>query len=135
MSQEDVELIRTGCEAWLRGDLDILFKTWHAEIEWDTTHVEGWVENKVYRGKDEVRRFLEEWLASWDPDSYKASFELEDTGGQIVVFWSQHMAGRESEAPVKLDSAQVLTLRDGMVSRIDNYTDPNEALEAVGLRE
>jgi ketosteroid isomerase-like protein len=135
MSREDAELVRTMCNGWLRGDLDALVGSWHPEVEWDTTHFEGWVENKVYRGHDEVRRFLEEWLASWDRDSYEASFELVDTGDRLVVLWSQRMAGRGSGAPVKLDSAQVLTVRDGKVSRIDNYTDVNEALEAVGLRE
>jgi ketosteroid isomerase-like protein len=96
---------------------------------------ESWVENEVYRGRDEVRRFLEEWLASWDRDRYEASFALLDKEEQVVVLWSQRMAGRGSSAPVTLDSAQVQTLRDGKISRIDNYTDPNEALEAVGLKE
>src|SRR5438874_1709669 len=89
------------CEGWLRGDPDAMFNTWHPQIEWDTTHFEGWVENKVYRGQDEVRRFLEEWLASWDRESYEASFELLDKGEQVVVYWSQRMAGRGSGAPVK----------------------------------
>ena len=135
MSQENVEIARTGCEAWLRRDLDAMFETCNPDVEWDTTRFEGWVENKVYRGQSEVRRFLEEWLASWDWESYEASFELLDKGEQVVVLWSQRMAGRGSGAPVKLDSAQVQTLRDGRISRIDNYTDPNEALKAVGLAE
>jgi ketosteroid isomerase-like protein len=133
MSQENVDIVRTACEAWLRGDLDAMCETWHPEVEWDTTHFEGWVENKVYRGQDEVRRFLEEWMASWDRESYEASYEFLDKGEQIVLLMSQRMIGRGSGAPVKLDSAQVVTLRDGKVSRIDNYTDPDEALEAVGL--
>src|SRR6266705_5988811 len=120
MSQNNVEIVRTSCEGWLRGDPDAMFNTWHPQIEWDTTHFEGWVENKVYRGQDEVRRFLEEWLASWDRESYEASFELLDQEEQVVVLWSQRMAGRGSGAPVKLDSAQVQTLRDGRISRIDN---------------
>jgi len=135
MSAENVEVVRTSCEAWLRGDLDAMSKTWHPEVEWDTTHFDGWVENNVYRGQDEVRRFLEEWLASWDRESYEASFDLLDKGGQVVVFWSQRMTGRGSGAPVKLDSAQVVTLRDGKVRRIDNYSDLNKALAAIGLQE
>ena len=135
MSEENVEIVRAACAAWLRSDLDAMFETCHPDVEWDTTHFESWVENKVYRGRDEVRRFLEEWLASWDRERYEASFELLDKDERVVVFWSQRMAGRGSGAPVKLDSAQVQTLRDGKISRIDNYTDPNEALKAVGLEE
>jgi hypothetical protein len=29
--------------------------------------------------------------------------------------------------------AQVITLRDGKIAVIDNYSDPSQALEAVGL--
>jgi hypothetical protein len=82
MSQENVEIVRTGCEAWLRGDLDTMFETCKPDVEWDTTRLEGWMENKVYRGQGEVRRFLEEWLASWDWESHEASFELLDKGNK-----------------------------------------------------
>jgi ketosteroid isomerase-like protein len=135
MSAENVEIVRTGCEAWVRGDFDASFENWNPDIAWDTTHFEGWVENKVYRGKDEVRRFLEEWLASWDAESYESSFEVMDAGDRVLVFWSQRMRGQGSGAPVKLASAQVLTIRGGRVRRIDNYTSRTEALKAAGLTE
>ena len=134
MSQENVEVVREGCEAWLRGDVDTTIENWHPEVEWDTTHFEGWPEDKVYRGREEVIRFLVEWLATWD--SYEAGVEeFLDIGDKVVVFWRQRMTGRGSGVPVELDSAQVLTVRDGWVLRIDNYTHRDEALEAVGLRE
>ncbi|MDQ3730336.1 MAG: nuclear transport factor 2 family protein [Actinomycetota bacterium] len=134
MSQENVEVVRKACEAWMRGDLDAVFEINHPEIEWDTTHFDGWLENKVYRGREEVSGFLEEWLASWD--SYEAGVdEFLDAGERVVAFWWQRMTGRGSGVPVELDSAQVWTIRDGQPIRIDNYTDRAEALEAVGLRE
>jgi ketosteroid isomerase-like protein len=134
MSRENVEVVRRACDAWLSGDRDAVFEINHPEVEWDTTHFEGWTENKVYRGRDEVMRFLDEWLASWD--SYEARVdELLEAGDRVVVFWWQRMTGRGSGVPVELDSAQVWTVRDGLVIRIDNYTDRGEALEAVGLSD
>ena len=134
MSRENVEVVRTGWEAWRRGDLDALCATWHQAVEWDTTNFAEWPENAVYRGEDEVRQFLEEWLASWD--SYEAGVDdFIDAGDRVLVFCWQHMTGPGSGVPVKVDMAQVFTVRDGKVSRIDNYTDRDEALEAVGLRE
>jgi ketosteroid isomerase-like protein len=32
-------------------------------------------------------------------------------------------------------AAQIVSVRDGKIARIDNYEDRAEALEAVGLRE
>jgi ketosteroid isomerase-like protein len=134
MSRGNVEVLRKSCEAWVRGDLDAAFERWDPEIEWDTTHFAGWVENEIYRGRGEVRRFLDEWLGSWD--SYEAGVEeIVEAGDQVVVFWWQRMTGRRSGVPVELNSAQVCTLRDGRVIRIDNYTDRDEALKAAGLRE
>jgi ketosteroid isomerase-like protein len=134
MSQENVEVVRKACEAWVRGDFDAVFEINHPEVEWDTTHFEGWPENQVYSGREEVTRFLGEWLASWD--SYEAGVdELLDAGDLVVVFWWQRMTGRGSGVPVELDSAQIWTIRDGQPIRIDSYTDRAEALEAVGLRE
>jgi ketosteroid isomerase-like protein len=134
MSQENVEIVRKSCDAWLRGDLDAVFEVNHPEVGWDTTHFEGWMENKVYRGRDEVMRFLKEWLASWD--TYEAGVDqLVDAGDRVVAFWWQRMTGRGSGVPVKLDSAQVWTIKDGQVIHIDNYTDRAEALAAVGRSE
>jgi ketosteroid isomerase-like protein len=134
MSQENVEVVRESCEAWLRGDLGASFEALDSGVVWDTTRFEGWMESRTYLGTDAVRVFLEEWLGMWD--SYEARFdEFVDAGDRVVVRWSQRMVGRGSGVPVELDSAQVWTLRDGRVIRIDNYTDPDEALEAVGLRQ
>jgi ketosteroid isomerase-like protein len=132
MSQQNVDLVRSSCEAWLRGDSDA-FESMDPEVEWDTTHFEGWMEKAVYRGRDEVRRFLaEEWLASWD--GYEAGIDdLLDAGDRVLVLWWQRMVGREGGVPVALDSAQVWSIRDGRIMRIDNYTDRSEAFEAAGL--
>ena len=34
-----------------------------------------------------------------------------------------------------METAQIATLRNGKVTRIDNYEDRDEAIEAVGLRD
>jgi ketosteroid isomerase-like protein len=134
MSQENVELARRSCEAWLRGDIEGVFESFHPDGEWDTTHFEGWLESRVIAGRDEVRRFLlEEWLGAWD--SYEAHVDdvLDAGGDQVVVLWRQQMTGRGSGAPVDLESAQVWTIRDGLILRIANYTDRGQAFAAVGL--
>jgi ketosteroid isomerase-like protein len=66
MSQENVEIVRRSWEAWIRGDLDELFEAFDPAVEWDTRTFEGWPDPDVYRGHEGVRRFLEEWLASWE---------------------------------------------------------------------
>ena len=132
MSQGNVELVREAADAWVRGDWDALFATWDDEVEWDTTHFDAWPENKLYRGKDEVRGFLNEWLQTWE-GGYEASYDVAEAGERVVLFWQQRMVGRMSTVPVTMESTQVLTLRAGKVARVDNFTDRDEALKAAAL--
>jgi ketosteroid isomerase-like protein len=135
MSQEKVDVVRRSCEAWARGDLVAWLETLHPEIVWDSSHFEGWLEASVFRGRDEVRGFLvDEWLASWD--RYEARVEeVAEAGDRVLVLWRQSMVGPGGGVPLVVHTAQLCSVRDARVTRIDNYTDQAEALKAAGLRE
>jgi ketosteroid isomerase-like protein len=47
----------------------------------------------------------------------------------------QHGRGASSGAVAELELAQIATVRDGRVVRIDNYLDRKKALRAAGLAE
>jgi ketosteroid isomerase-like protein len=53
----------------------------------------------------------------------------------VVSIITQRGVGRDSGLPMHMEMAQITTIRDGMVTRIDNYDDRGEALVAAGLRE
>ena len=135
MSQENVEIVRRGWEAWVRGDLDALLELCDPAVGWDTTHMEGWPEDAVYFGRDGVRRFLEEWLGSWEWFESGAEKILEAGGDRVVVICWQQGFGPGSEVPVHMDWAQICTLQRGLVCRVEAYSDRAQALEAAGLRE
>jgi ketosteroid isomerase-like protein len=134
MSPENVEVVRLGWDAWIRGDVDALFEVFHPAVEWDTTNFEGWPEDDVYRGHDGLRRFFEEWLASWD--RYEAGVDeyIDGGGARVLVLCWQRGFGSDSHVPVHMDYAQLCTLQDGLIRRMAVYSDRSEALEAVGLR-
>ena len=134
MSRENVEIVRRGWDAWLRGDLRGLFQTFHPEIVWDTSHFRDWPE-AAYYGNEGVQRFLGEWLDVWD--DYEVSIEnvVAAPDGRVVSLFRHRGKGRDSGVPMDLPMAQIATLRDGKVTRLDNYDDRAEALEAVGLSE
>jgi ketosteroid isomerase-like protein len=135
VSQEKVEVVRKSCEAWARGDLAAWLKTLDPDIVWDSSRFEGWFEGSVFRGIDEVRGFLvDEWLASWD--RYEARVEeIADAGGRVLVRWWQSMVAAGGGVPLVVHTAQLCSVHDGRVTRIDNYADQSEALKAVGLEE
>src|SRR5215204_1156091 len=133
-SQPNVEIVRRVWDAWISGDLDALFEVFDPSIEWDATRLEGWPEDEVYYGHDGVRRFLEDWLASWE--RYEAGVEEYIDAGDdrvLVVCW-QRGYGPGSHVPVQMDWAQICRLKRGLVYRLEAYSDRDEALKAVGLR-
>ena len=59
--------------------------------------------------------------------------EVAEAGDRVLVLWRQSMVGAGGGVPLVVHTAQVCSVHEGRVTRIDNYTDQAEALEAVGL--
>jgi ketosteroid isomerase-like protein len=55
--------------------------------------------------------------------------------GRVVSLFCHRGKGRGSGVPMELEMAQIATLRDRRITRLDNYSDRGEALEAAGLSE
>ena len=69
----------------------------------------------VYRGREAVRRWWQEWLAAWDVIEFE--YELVDSGDSVVMLLDQRMRGRSSGINVPGGKyAQVATFRDGLMS-------------------
>jgi len=132
MSQANAEIVRQGWAAWLRGDLPGLFRNFDPEVVWDMSHFHDWPES-AYHGIEGVERFLTEWVEVW-PD---LELEVEDViaapDGRVVTLLRQRGSGRDSGIPMEMSMAQIATLRDGKVTRLDNYENRGEALQAAGL--
>jgi ketosteroid isomerase-like protein len=134
MSQENVEIVRRGWDAWVRGDLSGLLRLLDPDVVWDATHFHDWPES-TYHGFAGVERFLNEWRDVWDVYEIDVEDVRAAPDGRVVSLILQRGKGRTSGLPMEMESAQVATLRDGKVTRLDNCEDRAEALQAAGLRE
>jgi ketosteroid isomerase-like protein len=135
MSQQNVEVIRRIWEEWNRGDLNAVFALYAPDVEFDVTRYPEWPDADIARGREPVRRFFTEFLATWE--SYEGTLEtLLDAGDdRVFAIIRQRFRGRGSGAGVEMHWAQIYTLRDGVIFRIQNFSDRAEALEAVGMKE
>ena len=134
MSEENVEIVRRGWEAWSRGDVDALAALWDPEIVWKTEHFHNWPESG-YRGTEGIRQFLDEWLAVWGDYEISVHEVVAAPDGRVVSFFRHTGKGQQSGVPMELEMAQIATLRDGKMIELDNYDHPAEAREAAGLSE
>jgi ketosteroid isomerase-like protein len=104
-----------------------------ADFVWDMSNFHGWPEQQVYEGVDGTRAFLSEWVEAWE--DWELELEgLYDAGDKVVALVYQRGRSKAAGMPVEMYFAQVWTLRDGKVSRMDMYSDRAEALEAAGLQ-
>jgi ketosteroid isomerase-like protein len=138
MSQENVEVVRRAFEAFNRGGVDACISegVWSPEIIWDATP-SGIPGLGVYRGHEEVKTLFEDdWFNAFPFEEWAVELEeVIDAQGRVIAMSRQHGRGASSGAVAELEIAQINTLRDGQIVRIDNYLDRAKALEAAGLSE
>jgi ketosteroid isomerase-like protein len=134
MSEENVKVVRRFCERDDRTNLNSLMATLHPDIEW--VPVQSDPEYSVHRGHDDVRAWLTSWAESF-PDLRWELDRILDAGSDLVVAFVR-LAGRSEATGIDLETpsyAVVFTVRSEKITRIHEYVDSQEALEAAGLRE
>ena len=132
MSEQNVKVVKRAVDAWKRGDIEGLLAVYHPEVVWDFSHFDGWPEEQVIVGADAVRAFLEQWRSTFGAYEYEVD-EYIDAGDQVVVLCRQGGRGRDSTLPVIMELAQVVTIADGWYVRVENWSDRQAALDAVGV--
>jgi uncharacterized protein len=130
VSAGDAEIVRGGYEAFNRGDIDWMVEHMDPEIVWEDSA--KLPDARIYRGVEEVRRYLESLFRHWDEIHY----ELEDVrpGPDAVLAFVRLVArGRTSGAAVDASMAHVHVLRDGRGVHVRVFFDRGAALAAAGL--
>ena len=126
-----------GLEAVNRRDYDSAFARYdqHVELVLESRLV-GLGFDRVYRGLEERVRFQERWFAEWG-DFRFAPKELIDLGDRRILLSGQIVGrGLSSGAAFDSDWAILVTISAGAkIVREEVFFDPDEALEAAGLRE
>jgi ketosteroid isomerase-like protein len=137
MSQENVERIRQGYEAFNRGDIFDAAKDFDPNIEWRIPfELPDSPPDETYRGPAAIIGFWKTWRAAFDDFRIELE-EIIDAGDRVIVFGGVRGRGAGSGADVKTPSfPQVWTFGDdGRPVRVEMYPSRAEALKAVGLSE
>ena len=130
MSQENVEIVRRAFAYEIYGVGDRA----EAEAIFDPGVVLNPTDEAPSYGFDAMRSDMERWASAFE--ELAVTFEeIIDAGDQVVVV--AHHEGRGRKSGVKVDTRfyEVYTVREGKVSRVDEFTERAEALKAAGLPE
>ena len=131
MSQENVEIVRAGFEAWNTGDVGAVRELFDPDAIMRT--VEGWPEPGPFVGRDAVMRQLEQQRETWDADAFEPITDFIGAADRVVVRFTWRGVGHGPDLDMEITG--VYTVRKGKIFAIEHFWDHAEALEAVGLSE
>ena len=128
MSQENVEMVRAGFEAFNRGDFDAMLESYDPEVEFVTLLLGN------HQGKEALFGLYEENRQAVIGYTLEPE-ELIDAGDNVIAVARMGGAGRVSQIGLGDRVAFVFTIKDGLVVRQQTFRNKAEALKAAGLRE
>jgi ketosteroid isomerase-like protein len=129
MSQENVEVVRAGVEAWNAGDMDAVREMHDPDVIVRT--VEDWPEPGPYVGREAVMRSFEQLRDTWNANTMEATSDFIDAADRVVVRFIWRGAGHGPQ--LNLEMTDVITVRKGRIRGHEYFWDHAEALDAVGL--
>jgi uncharacterized protein len=131
MSQENVEVVRAGYEAWNAGDMDAFRELYDPDVI--VRPLEGWPEPGPYVGREAFMRWCEQLRDTWDADAIAPTGDFIEVGDRVAVRQTWRGAGHGPEA--NMEMTVVFTMRKGKIVYQEFFWNHAEALEAVGLAE
>jgi ketosteroid isomerase-like protein len=98
------------------------------DVEWDGTNLP---DGKIARGHEAIVDHMLRWAEMWDGWPVEAEQFIDAGADQVIVLFRE--TGR-SDSGLHMDErhAELYRLRDGKIIYRRGFSDPDEALEAVG---
>jgi uncharacterized protein len=131
MSEENVEQVRRGYEAFARGDVDAVLELLDPDVDWHPA-IAPILGVETIRGREAVRRFLTRDLFEGFDQFRAEPLSFEDLGDFVLVM--VRYIGRGESSGIEMDQrfATLYELRDGKTVTMRDYPTRAEALEAAG---
>ena len=85
-------------------------------------------------GHDGWKEFIRVAIEAWETVTTEPLERFETADGRILSIDLWRLRGREG-IQIERELPTLYTFRDGLIVRIDGFTEKAEALEAAGLRE
>ena len=135
MSQENVEVVEKGIEAFNSRDFDMLAALSDEDMEFVSVMAAVEAGVATFRGPEAWTRYFGAMDESWDGWRVEGHEVFDAGDAHVAATFRIVGTGKRSGAPIEHEIGVAYTLRDGKLWRLRSYANPAEALEAVGLSE
>jgi ketosteroid isomerase-like protein len=123
--QSSVQLVRAIVAALNRGDVDAMLAQMDPHFEWrplETSPVA-----RVYQGHEDVRRYVEDWLATFEGLRLDVE-DVSEVADRVVAVVHGHGRGRGSGLQLDTRFCQVWTVSGGMAFAMEEHATRDEAV-------
>ena len=130
--QASIELVRAIIAALNRGDVDGMLAHMDPDFEW--TPLESSPVSSVSRGREQVRRYVEDWIGTFE--GLRLDLEdLTEVADRVVATVRGEGRGRASGLQLDNRFCQVWTVRSGMAIAMEEHATREEALSMLRMRQ
>jgi ketosteroid isomerase-like protein len=133
MSQENVDAVRRGLEAFNSGDIERVLDMAHTYFE-AIVPPELSAEPDTYRGHDGLRHYFESFQDAMEDIRFEPERFI-DAGEDVVTVVRLTARGRHTAIPVEQRIAQVWSMSEGKAVQVRTFTTLKRALAEAGLAE
>jgi SnoaL-like domain len=127
------ELARGVLGSWHDHDLATLLAVYADHAVIDMSGWAGWPDQSIYQGPEGMRRFFVDWDSAWSEFGFQPTRLLRLDPERYLVEIEFEGHGATSGIEVRRRFFQVAQASKGFVTRMANYTEEREALEAAGV--
>jgi ketosteroid isomerase-like protein len=132
VSQEGVETVRRGYEAWNRGDLDQIARMVDDSFEWhEASEVPG---AGTRRGRAEFDHYLRSFRHFWRTFQFEP-LEIRALGDHVLAIVIERGRSAHDDVAVSQQFVHLWTLREGKAVKLEGFYDKTAALRAAGWWE
>ncbi len=133
-----MEIVRAFYAEAAEGRLGTSMHLFHPNVEYSRSVSRGRSPavglSETARGVEAMVKATLEWVQAFDHLRVQAERFI-DVGDSVVVFVRHTGNAKASGLPIEGEFADVMTLHEGCIIRVEQFRDRAEALETIGLSE
>jgi hypothetical protein len=134
MSRENIEVVQRALSHFQETQR-LPEELFVADFILDVSTFQGWPGEQQFIGMGGFEAFFGGWVEPYTEWVMETEEVREAGPAQVIATFRQRGRLRESGSWVELRAGLVYTLAAGLIQRLQVYTPPEDALEAVGLSE
>ena len=126
----NTELVERLARAFEDEDTDAALACLDPEVE--LLPIRAQLDGTSYIGHDGYRQVVADFAADWE-GLRLVQEQLQEAGDRVVAVGRLHAKGKASGIDLDVPLALLYDIRDGLVTRLQSFSDPDEALRAAAL--